>query len=99
MKVSKPVFRELINNFKGRKQFNDLLQRCARDDFYGFLICRREDGAILGSMNLFNVVRRGTQNVIAGYFVGAPHMQQGYATEALQLMLHFAFRKLKLHRV
>ena len=99
MKISKPIFRELLGDFKGRKQFNDYLQRCERDDFYGFLICRREDGAIVGNMNLFNVVRLRVQFAIVGYFVGAPHVRQGYVTEALQLMLRFAFRKLKLHRV
>ena len=99
MKASQPVFRALLPKFKGRKQFNDYLQRCGRDDFYGFLICRRADGAIVGNMNLFNVVRLRVQFAIVGYFVGAPHVRQGYATEALQLMLRFAFRKLKLHRV
>ena len=99
MKISKPVFRELLGDFQGRKQFNEYLQRCEREDFYGFLICRREDGAILGNMNLFNIVRLHVQFAIVGYFVGAPHVRQGYATEALQLMLRFAFRKLKLHRV
>ena len=99
MKISKPVFRELLGDFKGRKQFNDYLQRCEREDFYGFLICRHEDGAIVGNMNLFNVVRLRVQFAIVGYFVGAPHVRQGYVTEALQLMLRFAFRKLKLHRV
>ena len=38
MKISQPFFRELVGKFNGRKQFNDYLQRCARDDFYGFLI-------------------------------------------------------------
>ena len=99
MKISRPVFRELIPKFKGRKQFNDYLRRCEREDFHGFLICLREDGVIVGNMNLFNVVRLRVQFAIVGYFVGAPHVRQGYATEALQLMLRFAFRKLKLHRV
>jgi ribosomal-protein-alanine N-acetyltransferase len=99
MKISKPVFRELVNPFKGRKQFNGYLQRCERVDFYGFLICRRDDGAVVGVINLFNIVRLGVQNAITGYFVGAPHVRQGYATEALQLVLRFAFKQLKLHRV
>ena len=99
MKISKPVFRALVNQFKGRKQFNAYLQRCERDDFHGFLICRHGDGAVVGNINLFNLVRLGVQNAITGYFVGAPHVRRGYATEALQLVLRFAFRRLKLHRV
>ena len=99
MRVSKPVFRELIQSFNGRRQFNEYLGRCRREDFYGFLICRREDGAVLGNINLFQIVRLRVQNAVIGYFVGAPYVRQGYATEALQLMLRFAFRELKLHRV
>jgi len=99
MRISKPVFREFVNKFKGRKQFNGYLQRCEREDFYGFLICRRDDGAVVGVISLFNIVRLGVQNAITGYFVGAPHVRQGYATEALQLVLRFAFRRLRLHRV
>ena len=99
MKISAPFFRGLVGKAYDRKQFNEYLGRCERDDFYGFLICRREDGAIVGNMNLFNVVRLRVQFAIVGYFVGAPHVRQGYATEALQLMLRFAFKKLKLHRL
>jgi ribosomal-protein-alanine N-acetyltransferase len=99
MKISQPFFRELLGKFRGRKQFNDYLQRCEREDFYGFLICRREDGAILGNMNLFHLIRRSVQSVTTGYFIGAPHVRQGYATEALQLVQRFAFRNLKLHRI
>jgi len=99
MKISQPVIRGLVNPFKGRKQFSDYLQRCEREDFYGFLICRRDDGAMVGVINLFNIVRLGVQNAITGYFVGAPHVRRGYATEALQLVLRFAFRQLRLHRV
>lgn len=99
MKVSAPVFRGLIRKMENRKQFNQYLQRCARDDHYGFMICRRADGAIVGSIGLFQIVRFSMQGGVTGYFVGAPHVRQGYATEALQLVIRLAFRKLKLHRV
>lgn len=99
MKKSAAPFRGLLSTFKGRRQFNEYLQRCEREDFFGFLICRREDGAILGNMNLFHIVRRNVRFATIGYFIGAPHVRQGYATEALQLLLRFAFRKLKLHRL
>ena len=99
MKRSKPFFRGLVGKPYDRKEFKDYLQRCGRDDYFGFLICRREDGAIVGNMSIFNIVRRGAQNAIVGYFIGAPHVRQGYATEALRLMLRFAFRELRLHRI
>ena len=100
MKQSARAFRGLIHPVKkGRKRFDDYLKRCAREDFLGFLICRSADGCMLGNINLFNIIRPGTQSACVGYLVGAPFARQGYATEALQLILRFAFVKLKLHRV
>ena len=99
VKMSEPVFRGLIRKIKDRKQFNEYLRRCKREDHYGFMICRNPDGAIVGSIGLFQIVRFSAQTSMVGYFVGAPHLQQGYATEALRLVLDLAFRKLKLHRV
>ena len=99
MKKSGLRFRGLVGKFKGRKQFDEYLERCGRDDFFGFLICRSEDCVIVGNINLFHIVGRGLQSACVGYLVGAPHWRQGYATEALQLMLRFAFKKQKLHRV
>lgn len=99
MRRSARAFRGLVGPFKGRKQFENYLKRCARDDFFGFLICRASDGVILGNINLFHIVRLGLRSGCVGYLVGAPHARQGYATEALRLLLRFAFNKQKLHRV
>jgi ribosomal-protein-alanine N-acetyltransferase len=63
------------------------------------LICRREDGAILGAINLNEIVRGPSQSCFLGYWIGASHARQGYMTEALQLALRHAFGTLRLHRV
>ncbi len=99
IKTSAKTYRGLLPPFKGKKQFDDYLDNCHREDFFGFLICRREDGTIVGNINLFNIVHRSVRSAITGYFVGAPFARRGYATEALQLLLRFAFRKLRLHRI
>jgi len=99
MKANARVYRGLVPRFKGRKQFEDYLARCRRDDFFGFLICRKEAHAIVGNINLFHIIRRGLQSACIGYLVGASHARQGLATEALQLMIRFAFTKARLHRV
>jgi len=38
------------------------------------------------------------RSACVGYFIGAAHSRQGFATEALQLILQFAFKQVKLHR-
>jgi len=99
MKSSARIFRGLVPRFKGRKQFEEYLERCRHDDFFGFLICRKEDRTIVGNISLFNIVRRGLQSACVGYLVEFSHARQGYATEALQLVIRFAFTNVKLHRV
>jgi [ribosomal protein S5]-alanine N-acetyltransferase len=63
------------------------------------LIWRREDGALLGAINLSEIVRSKFQSGYLGYYIGAAYAGHGYMTEALQLMLAIAFRRLRLHRV
>lgn len=63
------------------------------------LICRKADGALLGAININEIVRGPSQSAFLGYWIGAPHARQGYMTEALQLALRHAFRNLGLHRV
>jgi len=65
----------------------------------GFLARRREDGAIVGWINLSEIVRAGFQNAYVGYGGVAGFAGQGYMTEALHLALREAFVAQKLHRV
>lgn len=81
------------------QKFEDFVDRCGRSDAACFFICRKRDGQILGSINLSQIVLGGFRSAYLGYFIGAKYANQGFMTEALQLMLRYAFRKLKLHRV
>ena len=81
------------------EQFARYLAHCRRPDFVGLLIRRRADNAILGSIQLSQIVRGLFQSAYLGYDIGAPFARQGYMTEALGLTLHYAFRALKLHRL
>ena len=81
------------------KAFAAYLQRSRRDDFRGFLVCRREDGAIAGVFNLSQIFRGGFQNAYLGYYGAAATAGRGYMTEGMRLVLAEAFRGMKLHRV
>ena len=63
------------------------------------LICRIEDDALLGAVNLSEIVRGVFQSGYLGYYIGAPYQGQGYMTEALGLMLRLAFGGLRLRRI
>ena len=81
------------------KQFEAYLKRSAQPDGACFLICRAEDGAVMGSIALSQIFHGGFRSAYLGYQIGEEFSRQGYMTEAIQLMLRHAFMKLKLHRL
>ncbi len=58
----------------------------ARHGAHWFAITRRHDGAFLGAIGLAGPPERPS----VGYWVGRPYWGQGYATEALRLMITLA---------
>ena len=81
------------------ERFSAYLADARRADFEAMLVCRDEDGAIVGFFNLSQIVRRGFQSAYLGYAVGKPFAGQGYMREGIQLVLRYAFMTLRLHRV
>ena len=80
-------------------EFVTFLERCRRTDSVCCFVCRMEDRAIVGSINLSQIYGGGFQSAYLGYYVGEQFAGRGYMTEALQLMLRYAFQDLKLHRL
>lgn len=64
-----------------------------------FLVVRRADGALLGALSLTGIARGVLQSATLDYWLGTPHVGQGYMGEALQLALRHAFDTLGLQRV
>jgi RimJ/RimL family protein N-acetyltransferase len=62
-----------------------------------FAVCRADDGALVGSIGL--TVAPAHARAELGYWIGVPHWNRGYATEAARAVLAFAFDVLGLHRV
>ena len=75
------------------------LNRCDREDNQCFFIVRKQDDAIVGVINLSQIFRGGFLSAYLGYYIGVPYAGQGYMTEAMQLVLRYAFKVLKLHRL
>ena len=91
--------RGLVSPPTDESRFLEYLERCRRADAASFLICRTQDKAIAGAINLSQIFRGGFQSAYLGYFMGAPFAGKGFGTEAMQLMLRHSFKELKLHRV
>lgn len=65
---------------------------------YAFFVFGRADGRLLGGLTVSDVQRGVAQSCQLGYWIGAPHAQRGYMSEALGLVLGYVFRELGLHR-
>ncbi len=66
---------------------------------FAFAIRCTENGPVVGKITLSNVVRGAFESCTVGYFVDQQYNGQGIATEALHMVLRFAFNHAKLHRV
>ena len=73
---------------------SDTGERCLRH-----FIRRREDKAIVGAVNLNEIVRGAFQSAYLGYWVGAEFAGRGYMKQALAQAIQFAFTEADLHRL
>lgn len=65
----------------------------------GMLVCRLNDGAVVGVFNLSEIVRGAFHSAYLGYYGFAEHSRQGYMSEGLELALRVGFVTLRLHRI
>lgn len=98
-RASRRLHRGLVAPPLTARQWAAYLARRRRPESPGFLVCRAEDGAIVGGININEIVRGVFQSGYLGYQIGAPFARRGYMTEALALALKVAFGPLRLHRV
>ena len=79
--------------------FEEFLTRSRRSDVRCFLVCRVEDDQIAGVVTISQIFYGGFRSAYLGFYAFAPSRGSGYMTEGLQLVLHYAFGALKLHRL
>jgi ribosomal-protein-alanine N-acetyltransferase len=81
------------------EEIDQALEDARMDRRYAFGIFTSVGDEVAGRIALSNVARGAWQNATVGYYVGQAWANRGYATEALQLVLRFAFVDASLHRV
>ncbi len=99
---SKRLHRGWVIAPRGRAGFLAYLDRLAGELNRGFLVCLRQEpgaGALVGVININNIVRAGLQGASLGFYALAPHEGRGYMSEGLVLVLREAFTRLRLHRL
>jgi [ribosomal protein S5]-alanine N-acetyltransferase len=75
------------------------LERSRRETSAFFLARRHADDAIVGFLNISEIVRGRLQSGYLGYGAVAGFTGRGYLTEAMRLLLREAFGPLRLHRL
>ncbi|MGZ6077952.1 MAG: GNAT family N-acetyltransferase [Myxococcaceae bacterium] len=98
-RASRKLHRPWLHPPETAATFRNYLRRSREKTFRALLVVSREDGAIVGAFNLSQIFHGPFRNAYLGYWIGAPFAGQGYMTEAMALLLRYAFRTLKLHRV
>ena len=70
-----------------------------QDKEYNFGIFHTGEQKLIGTINLVQVMRGPVQSAIMGYTVDQAYSGSGYATEAVKLLVDYAFEELMLHRI
>jgi [ribosomal protein S5]-alanine N-acetyltransferase len=99
MKESKKLHSGLANPPIEKEKFAAYVKQNESDASESFLICRNQDSAIVGAINLSQIFRKSFQNAYLGYYIGEKFGEKGYMSEAIALILRYAFKDLKLHRI
>jgi ribosomal-protein-alanine N-acetyltransferase len=69
------------------------------DQRYGFGIFLKDDDFLIGNILLAAIMRGPFQSCIMGYSLDQQYNGKGYTSEALRLIVDFAFNELKLFRI
>lgn len=76
------------------------IEQCARDGAAGvaacFAIVEVASGELVGSIALKDIARGEAE---VGYWIGVPYWNRGYASEACNALVEFAFARLHLRRL
>ena len=92
-------YKGLVSPIVTPQHFANYINQCNRDDFEAIFVCRKEDGCIVGAINLSQIVRGVFKSAYLGYQAGAAFAGHGYMTEGIRLVLRRAFGAMRLHRL
>jgi [ribosomal protein S5]-alanine N-acetyltransferase len=99
MVASKELHEPWISDVATDDYFDRLLLRVTDERQDVNLVCLRDGGAIVGVINLSEIVRGAFQSAFLSYAAVSGHEGRGLMSEGFQLLLERAFVELELHRL
>ena len=97
--TNRNFFHGLVQPKSDRKGFDTYLKNNTKPENEYFLIVNNEDEKIVGSINLSQIFKGNFKNAYLGYYLSQEFTGQGLMSEAIELVLQFAFKTIKLHRI
>lgn len=88
--LTKKAFRRRLQHYQTMTRLRKLLPLFALS---------RNSGGLIGAFTLSNFRAGVSQSCNLGYWIGVGFHRQGYATEAIQLVMELSFNFFMLHRV
>lgn len=82
-----------------KSEFRLYQKRLQRSDHRNFILRLKTTGAIVGIVNLNNIVWEGQASASLGYYVNQAFTKRGYMAQGLRLVQYQAFKKMGLHRL
>ena len=84
---------------KQKEIIRDLEQNAKQNAGYRFGIFLKKNHHLIGTIDLFQIIRGSLQSAMIGYDLDEKNNGKGYTTEAVKLVVDFAFHTLHLHRI
>ena len=98
-RASRELHRPWVRAPETPREFEAYLTRCGNPADRCFLVCRRDDEALVGIYNISQIVRGFFESAYLGYYAFAPSAGTGLMAEGLELVMRHCFRRLRLHRL
>ena len=99
VRASSALHRPWVKAPSTPKQFRAYVRRLQQPDHRGFLVCAPGTGALVGVINVSNVVLGNFRSAYLGYYAFAGFERQGLMRAGLRAVVRHAFQSMKLHRL
>jgi [ribosomal protein S5]-alanine N-acetyltransferase len=98
-RASRTLHGRWVNAPSDPEAFAAYLKRARSTETETLVVCRHEDGAMVGVYNVGQIFYGHLRGAYLGYYAFTPFSGQGYMREGVRLTLRYAFGPLKLHRL
>lgn len=99
VRVSRALHKGYVTAASTSAEYRDYLRRTRRRNQESFFVIRADSDALVGAINVNEIVRYAFQSAYLGYYAFAPHAGQGLMREGLKLVVDRSFGDLGLHRL